>query len=147
MGPYHACNGQHLIKDCEDSICKRCKPNLDSHAPARCPRKRPPSGQQKSNSSYTKNNTRNQSNGHNDPNFQLFISTSKPDDIPELLEAKKRWGGTLKSHINITNHTILSLAVTTPVQIITTQFTQTNTNASHATLMIKLTNYWTDMCI
>ena len=31
MGPCHACNGQHLVKDCEESICKRCKPNLDSH--------------------------------------------------------------------------------------------------------------------
>ena len=37
-GPCHGCNGPHLIKDCEDSMCKRCKPNLDNHAPARCPR-------------------------------------------------------------------------------------------------------------
>ena len=32
----------HPIKDCEDSVCKRCKPNLDNHDPARCPRKMPP---------------------------------------------------------------------------------------------------------
>ena len=43
-GPCHGCNGPHLIKDCEDSVCKRCKPNLDNHAPARCPRKRPLAG-------------------------------------------------------------------------------------------------------
>ena len=89
MGPCHARSSPHLIKDCEDSICKRCKPNLDSHMPARCPRKRPPSRQQKSNSSYTNNNTRNQSNGHNDPNLKLSISTSELDHIAGLLEATK----------------------------------------------------------
>ena len=39
MGPCHTCNSPHLIKDSEELICKRCKPNLDSHTPARCPRK------------------------------------------------------------------------------------------------------------
>ena len=82
--------GPYLIEDCEDSICKICKPNLDSHTPARCPRKRPPTSQQKSNSSYANNNTRNQSNGHNDPNLELFIFTSKLDHIAELLEAAKK---------------------------------------------------------
>ena len=32
----------------------------------------------------------NQPNGHNDPNLQLSISTSKPDHIAELLEAKRK---------------------------------------------------------
>ena len=90
MGPCLGCNSPHQIKDCEDSICKRCKPNLDSHTPARCSRKRLPNRQQMSNASYTNKNTRNQSNGHNDHNFQLFISTSKPDHIAELLEATKK---------------------------------------------------------
>ena len=36
-GPCHGCSGLHLIRDCEDSVCKRCKLNLDNHAPARCP--------------------------------------------------------------------------------------------------------------
>ena len=40
MGPCHACNGSHPVKDCEESICNRCKPNLDNHTPARCPRKK-----------------------------------------------------------------------------------------------------------
>ena len=44
----------------------------------------------------------------------------------------------LKSHRDTTKHTIVTLTATTPVQITTTQFTQTNTNASHTTLMIKL---------
>ena len=47
MRPCHACNSTHLIKDCEESICTRYKPNLDSHTQVRCPRKRPPSRQQK----------------------------------------------------------------------------------------------------
>ena len=84
MVPCHACIGPNLVKDCEGSMCKRCKPNLDSHTPVRCPRKRPPSRLQKSNPPYTKNNTRNQYNGHNDPNLQLSISTSRPDHIAEL---------------------------------------------------------------
>ena len=45
MGPCYACNGPYLVKDCEESICKRCKPNVDIHTPARCPRKRPPNRQ------------------------------------------------------------------------------------------------------
>ena len=47
MGPCHVCNCPHLVKDCEESICKRCKPNLDSHTPARCPRKSTSNRQQK----------------------------------------------------------------------------------------------------
>ena len=42
MGPCHACNGPHLVQDCEESICKRCKPNLDNHTPAICPRQETP---------------------------------------------------------------------------------------------------------
>ena len=37
----HAFNGPHLIKDCNESICNRCKPNLDNHTPVKCLRKRP----------------------------------------------------------------------------------------------------------
>ena len=40
-GPCHTCNGPHLVKDCEESICKRCMSNLDSHTSARCPRRDP----------------------------------------------------------------------------------------------------------
>ena len=86
-GPCHACSGQHLIKDCENSVCKRCKPNLDNHAPARYPRRKPCTKQQWLNLSYGNNPPRNQPNGHNDPNLQLSISTSKPVHISELLEA------------------------------------------------------------
>ena len=73
MGPCHACNGPHLVKDCEDSICKGCKPNLDSHTPARCPRKKSFNRQQRSHPHYYTNTiTRNQSNGHNDPNLPII---------------------------------------------------------------------------
>ena len=35
-GPCHRCGDPHLIKDCENSVCKRCKPNLDNDVAARC---------------------------------------------------------------------------------------------------------------
>ena len=89
-GLCHGCSGSCLIKDCKDSVCKRCRPNLDNHAPARCPRKRSPNRQQWLNPSYSNNPPRHQPNGHNDPNLQLCISKSKPDHIEELLETTKK---------------------------------------------------------
>ena len=91
MGFCHVCNGPHFIKDCNASIYNRCKPNLDNHTPAQCPTERPLYRQLKSNPSYNNNNNvRNQSNGHNDSNVQLFISNSKLDHIAELLEATRK---------------------------------------------------------
>ena len=55
MGLCHACNGPHLIQDCNESTCNRCRPNLDNSTQAKCPRKRPPNRQQNSNPSYTNN--------------------------------------------------------------------------------------------
>ena len=37
-GPFHICSGPNLIRDCKGSLCKRCKLNLDNHAPGRCPK-------------------------------------------------------------------------------------------------------------
>ena len=37
MGPCHACNGPHLIKDCNEPACGRYKPNLDKDTPSKCP--------------------------------------------------------------------------------------------------------------
>ena len=90
MGPCHACNGQHLERDCNESICNRCRPHVNNHKPAKCIRKRSPNRQQKSNPSYNNNNIRNQSTGNNDPNVQLSISTSKLDHTVEMLEATKK---------------------------------------------------------
>ena len=90
MGPFHACNGPHLVRDCNESICNRCKPNLDNCTPAKYIRKRPPSRQQKLNPLYNKNNIRSQPNDHNDPNVQLLVSSNKLDHIAELLEATKK---------------------------------------------------------
>ena len=39
LGPCHACNSPHFIKDCDETTCLRCKSNLDSHTPSKCPRK------------------------------------------------------------------------------------------------------------
>ena len=90
MGPFHACSGPHLVRDCNESICNRCRPNLDSHTPAKCIRKRPLNSQKHSNPSYNNNSIRSQSSGHNDPNVQLSVSISKLDHIAELLEATKK---------------------------------------------------------
>ena len=90
MGPCHVCNGPHLVRDCNASICNRCRPNLDIHTPAKYIKKGPPNRQQKSNPSYNNNSIRNHSNGNNDPNVKLSISTGKPDNIAEILEATKK---------------------------------------------------------
>ena len=42
MEPCHACNSPCLVRECNESICNRCRPNLDNHTPAKCIRKRPP---------------------------------------------------------------------------------------------------------
>ena len=138
-GPCHGCNGPYLIEDCRGSVCKRCKPNLYNHGQARYSRKWSPNRQHWLNHSFNNYPTRNQSNSHSDPNLQLYISTSKPDHISELLEAIKKWLHTLKSQINITDHTILIMIIITPVQVIIAHFTQTDTHVSHVTLMTRLT--------
>ena len=78
-GPCHCCSGPHLIRDCEDSVCKRCKPNLDDSAPARCPIRKFPAKQQHFMDQDDTSLHRNQSNGHNDPALQLSVSTTKPN--------------------------------------------------------------------
>ena len=71
-GPCHACNGPHFIKDCDKVICLRCKPNLNNHSPAKCPRKHPSSHAMNNNSPY-RHNTRNihEANNYPEPNLQL----------------------------------------------------------------------------
>ena len=106
MGPCHAHNSPHLVRDCNESICSRCRPNLDKHTPAKCIRKRLPNRQQKSNPFYNNTSIRNQSNGHNDPNVQLSVFISKPDHIAELLEATKKMASYFKKSYkhNETHH-------------------------------------------
>ena len=29
--PCHACNGPHFIKDCNGTICLKCKPHINNH--------------------------------------------------------------------------------------------------------------------
>ena len=41
VGPCHACSAPDLVKDCNESICNRCRPNLDNHRLAKCIRKGP----------------------------------------------------------------------------------------------------------
>ena len=88
MGPCHTCNGPHLIKDCNESTCGRCKPNLDKHTPFKCPRKCPFKKHLNANPFHnTDNNIRNKFNDHNNPNLQLSVSTHPPDHMAEMLEA------------------------------------------------------------
>ena len=90
-GPCYACNGPHLVKDCNESICSRCKPNLDDHTPSKCPRRCFFNRQHGSNPFHnTDNSNRNKINSHIKPNLQLTISTSKLDYMAELLEATRK---------------------------------------------------------
>ena len=51
--------------------------------------------------------------------FNYPVFTSKLDHIAELLEATKKMIDILKSHTNITKHTVTALTVTTLVQATT----------------------------
>ena len=89
MGPCHACSGLHLVGDRNESMCNRCRPNLDNHTPDKCLKKRAPKRQKKSNPPFNNNSIRSQLNGHSDRNVQLSVSNNKLDNIPRLLEATK----------------------------------------------------------
>ena len=89
--PCHTCNGSHLIKDCNGSTCGMCNLNLDIHAPSMCPRQHPFNKQLSSNPFHnTDNSNRSKINNHTEPNFQLSISTTKPDHMAESLEATRK---------------------------------------------------------
>ena len=102
IGPCHACNGTHLIGNCNEPICGRCTSNLDTHTPARCLEKHPFSKHQiPSTSRRNDNNNRTKINSYTEPNLQLSILTNKPD-IAELLEATRKMKKyILKDHLNI----------------------------------------------
>ena len=91
IGPCHVCNGPHLIKNCNNSICGRCKSNLDKHTPSQCHRKCPFNKQQSPNPFHSNDNSnRTKINNHTEPNAQLSISTNKLDHMAELLEATRK---------------------------------------------------------
>ena len=77
-GPSHACNGPHFIKDCNDTICLKSKPNLNNHTPSKFP-KRFPSNQPFNHNTFHNNTTRNtqENNSYAEPNLQLSVSTNK----------------------------------------------------------------------
>ena len=88
--PYIGCNSPHFIRDCENLVCIKCKPNSDNHAQARCPNSKPPAKQQQLTDQFDISPHKNWSNGHNDPALQLSVSTAQPDYISELLEAARK---------------------------------------------------------
>ena len=69
--------------------------------------------------------------------LQLSISINKPDHMAELLEATIKMKNILKDHINIANHTLVTIAITTSVQIIIVHLTQMDINTNQATIMMK----------
>ena len=71
-------------------MCKRCKPNLDNHTPARLPNRKPPAKQQHLTDQYDTSLHRNQSNCSSDPALQVSVTTPKPNYISELLEATRK---------------------------------------------------------
>ena len=116
MGPCHACNGPHLVKDCNESICNRCRPNLDNHTPAKCPRKRPTNRQQ--NQTFLTLTT---AIGFNKMvRMTQMLNYQFPPvnwtTSPNYWKPQRTWLNMIKSHTNITKHTIIVLAVTTPVK-------------------------------
>ena len=85
-------------------MCKRCKPNLDNHVPARCPGRKSPAKEHWLNFLYNDRPHSNWSNGHIDPALQLSVSTVKPDHISELLETEKITKYFKKSYKNSKSH-------------------------------------------
>ena len=74
-GPWHTCNGPHFIKDYDETVCLRFKPNLNYHKPSKCLGKCHPNKQL----SHNTFNNSNIVNGHKlnqytKPNLQLFGS-------------------------------------------------------------------------
>ena len=101
------CNGPHLIKDCNETACLRCKPNLNNHTPSKCPR-RCLSNQPFNHNGLNKNTTRNthETNSYTEPSLQCLVLTSKPDQMAELLEATKKMIKCFKRSLKcITVHT------------------------------------------
>ena len=72
-------------------MCLRCKPNFDNHTPSKCPR-RCYSNKQLGHRTFNNKNNGNghKINQHTEPNLQLSVLSSKPDQMAELLEATRK---------------------------------------------------------
>ena len=126
MGPCHACSSQHLVSDCNESICNQCRPDLDSLTPAKCFRKRPPWQPAKISPLHNKNIIRSPPNSHHDPNVKLSLSTNKQTTSLNYWQLQGKWLNTLKGHTSTTKCTMTVLTITTTIQISTKQLIQTN---------------------
>ena len=79
------------FKNCNELICGRCKPNLDKHTSARCPRKCPFSKHSSSSTPHSNDNSnRTKINNYTKPNLQLSVLTNKTDHIAKLLGATRK---------------------------------------------------------
>ena len=135
-GPCHGCSVPHLIRDCKNSVCKRCKPDVDNHVPVQCP-KHVLCQTTMVQFLIQQQPHRNWFIGHNDPALQFVISTSSPDHISELLEATKMTKYFKKSYKGA-NHTLLIMIITTPINLRVVHIIWTNMSAKHITIMKRL---------
>ena len=116
LGPCHACNSPHFIKDCGETTCLRCKSNLDSHTPYKCPRKWHPNWHLRNIPPTKVIPNGHRMNWNTKPNLQLSVSTNKPDQMAKLLKATKEMTKTLQSHSNTHHHTLITLTITKIMQ-------------------------------
>ena len=111
IGPCHAYNGPPFIKDCDETMRLRCKPNLDNHMSSKCPRKCHPNTKLSHNTLNNNNVNRHKINQYTKPNLQLSVLTNKQDQMAELLKATRKMTKYFKrslkhtpSHPNRTNN-------------------------------------------
>ena len=90
-GHCHICNGPHLIKNCNESTYSRCKPNLDKHTPARCPRKHPFSKHPSSSNPHSNDNSnKTKINNLLNQTYQLQFQPTNQTTWPKLLDATRK---------------------------------------------------------
>ena len=134
-GPCHTCNGPNFVTDCDEIMCCRCKPNIINHMSSKCPRKCHSNRQL----SHTTFNNSDNVNGHKinhytKPNIQLSVSTNKPDQMAELLEATRKIMKHFKGHLNIIHHTLITLSI---IKVTQAHVTHININATLITTRMR----------
>ena len=130
----NTCNGPQFIKDCKETMCLRCKPNFNNYTPSKCPKKYH-SNKQLGHNTFNNNNNGNghKINQHIEPNLQLSVSTNKPDQMTELLEATRKMKTYFK-RTNITHHTLTTLAI---IKVTQAHLTQGSINANLITTRMR----------
>ena len=127
IGPYHACNGTYLVKDCDAVTCLRYKPNPKNHTPSKCARRCHTKRQLSHNTFNNSNIVNGHKNHYTKPTLQLSVLTNKPDQMVALLEATWKMIKYSKCHLNIHHHTLITLTI---IKVKQAHLSQTNINAT-----------------